>query len=331
MRTFFVLVCSIALVSAARGEKGQKATTHAQMSQHVTAHAHHPAASGAHVQHVQPPQHIVPSGGHPPGVSFGGRPAQFGQSPHPQPKGAGPQTATAVPPAAPPPRPLTKEQQVEVYAQDQGFRSAEQYRKWKETGRVETLGGVALTRAPVGQQGGAAGGSGIAESHKGVHQFPSRHFNLPNTPLPSAQHMNFQPGSHISECENWRDSRYNVFRKYTATWHDTDWWRSHCSRIVFVLGGWYYWHGGYWFPAWGYSPEAVYAYDGPIYAYNDLAPDQAVANVQAALQELGYYHGPINGYLDSATSEAIANYQRDHGLYATSAIDEPTLASLGMA
>ena len=105
----------------------------------------------------------------------------------------------------------------------------------------------------------------------------------------------------------------------------------HRWAIVFVCGGWYYWHANYWFPAWGYYPNAVYAYDGPIYAYNDLAPDQVVANVQAALQELGYYHGQINGYLDSTTREAIANYQRDHGLYATSAIDEPTLASLGMA
>jgi len=72
-------------------------------------------------------------------------------------------------------------------------------------------------------------------------------------------------------------------------------------------------------------------YDGPIYAFNNLEPDQVVANVQAALQQLGYYHGPINGVLDPATREALANYQRDQGLYTTSAIDEPTLAALGMA
>jgi len=143
--------------------------------------------------------------------------------------------------------------------------------------------------------------------------------------------VKFQPSSHIPECERWRDSRYNAFRNYTATWHDADWWGSHHSRIVFVVGGWYYWHASYWYPAWGYHSDAVYAYDGPIYAYNDLARDQVVANVQATLQELGYYHGPISGYLDSATSAAIANYQRDHGLYATSAIDEPTSVALGMA
>jgi hypothetical protein len=49
-------------------------------------------------------------------------------------------------------------------------------------------------------------------------------------------------------------------------------------------GGWYYWNAGWWYPAWGYAPNAYYAYDGPIYAYNDLPPDQVVANVQAALQ-----------------------------------------------
>jgi hypothetical protein len=165
----------------------------------------------------------------------------------------------------------------------------------------------------------------------GQHRFPSRHFDLPNTPVPKTENLKFQPGNHIRGCEKWRDSRYDAFRNYTATWHDRDWWRNHHSRIVFVCGGWYYWHASYWFPAWGYQPDAAYVYDGPIYAYNDLAPDQVVANVQATLQELGYYHGPINGYLDSATGAAIANYQRDHGLYSTSAIDEPTLASLGMA
>jgi len=61
-------------------------------------------------------------------------------------------------------------------------------------------------------------------------------------------------------------------------------------------------------------------YHGPIYAFNDLEPDQVIANVQTTLQQPGYYRGPINGELDPATQDAIANYQRDHGLYATSAI-----------
>jgi len=65
-----------------------------------------------------------------------------------------------------------------------------------------------------------------------------------------------------------------VFRNYTATWDDADWWRNHHTRIVFACGGWYYWHANYWFPAWGYNSEAAYVYDGPIYAFNNLEPDQ---------------------------------------------------------
>jgi Putative peptidoglycan binding domain len=343
MRTFFVLVCSFALVCAVRGntKKGDAQsskhpsssgkpiahTPHAQAQQHRSANVAHPAKGNPQV-HTQAPQQLAHPGVHPARVPAGGHAAQIGQPGHPQPQGGRPQTATAVQAAAPP---LTKEQQAEVDAQSQGFRSAEQYRKWKETGRLEIPKGVATSGVSAGEHEMTPAGSGAVGSHTGVHPFPSRHFDLPNPLGPGIKNVKFQPGSHIPECEKWRDSRYNAFRNYTATWHDADWWRSHHSRIVFVLGGWYYRHGGYWFPAWGYHSEAVYAYDGPIYAYNDLAPDQVVANVQATLQELGYYHGPINGYLDSATGAAIANYQRDHGLYTTSAIDEPTLVALGMA
>ena len=101
--------------------------------------------------------------------------------------------------------------------------------------------------------------------------------------------------------------------------------------IILVSGGYYVRHGCYWYPAWGYDPAySYYPYDGPIYSCT-LPPDQMVANVQAALQSLGYYHGPINGFLDSATRVALADYQRDNGLYETSAVDESTLAALGMA
>ena len=101
---------------------------------------------------------------------------------------------------------------------------------------------------------------------------------------------------------------------------------------VLVYDGWYRWYGGYWYPAWGYAPQNnYYPYDGPIYTYNGLAPDQVVANVQAMLQGLRYYDGAISGILDSATRAAIASYQQDHGLYITSAIDEATLAELGMS
>src|SRR6266516_4452992 len=128
-----------------------------------------------------------------------------------------------------------------------------------------------------------------------------------------------------------RGQRYAAFRNYHRQWHDRSWWRSHCNRIVFVNAGWYYWNAGYWFPAWGYDPYVTYAYDGPIYAYNGLTPDRVIVDVQEQLQRAGYYDGPIDGVLGPMTREAIAAFQADNGLAVTSVIDEPTLATLGVA
>src|SRR2546425_813390 len=121
--------------------------------------------------------------------------------------------------------------------------------------------------------------------------------------------------------------QYAAFRNYHREWHDRGWWRSHCDRIIFVSGGWYYWNAGYWFPAWGYDPYAYYAYDGPIYAYNGLAPDQVIVDVQLQLQRAGYYDGPVDGILGPMTQEAIAAFQADNGLAVTAAIHEPTPAT----
>ena len=142
-------------------------------------------------------------------------------------------------------------------------------------------------------------------------------------------------GGNVRITNNWRGDafrgqRYAAFRNYHRQWHDRGWWRSHCDRIIFVNNGWYYWNAGYWFPAWGYAPYVTYLYDGPIYAYNGLSPDQVTVNVQEQLARAGYYDGPIDGILGLMTREAIAAYQADNGLAITSAIDEPTLATLGL-
>ena len=135
---------------------------------------------------------------------------------------------------------------------------------------------------------------------------------------------------------NWRSAQfsgrqYAAFHDYHRTWHDRDWWRSHYSRMIFVSDGWWYWNAGYWYPAWGYDPYAYYPYDGPIYGYSDLGPDQIVSEVQAQLRRDGYYNGPIDGVLGPMTREGIAAFQADNGLAVTSTVDEPTLSSLGLA
>ena len=112
--------------------------------------------------------------------------------------------------------------------------------------------------------------------------------------------------------------------------HDRDWWRNHCHTIILIGGGFYAWDLGYWYPAYGYdSYYSNYSYDGPIYGYDGLSPDQIIANVQYALQQLGYFSEAVDGVLGPITRDAIADYQLDNGLPVTGAIDRPTLVALG--
>ncbi len=158
----------------------------------------------------------------------------------------------------------------------------------------------------------------------------TKHYDFSNKPNPKIQSARFENNYRIKGAENWRGERYAAFRNYHSEWHDQGWWHNHYNRVVFISGGWYAWNGGWWYPAWGYAPNAYYAYNGPIYGYNGLPPDQVIGNVQAALQEQGYYRGEVDGLLGPQTRGAIADYQRANGLEETAAIDQPTLESLGM-
>ncbi len=112
--------------------------------------------------------------------------------------------------------------------------------------------------------------------------------------------------------------------------HTRTYYRSHYERVVVVNGGGYYLDGGYWFPAYGYAPDAVFAFDGPIACYNDLPPDQVVTNVQTELQAGGYYTADPDGELNDDTRSSIAGFQQDAGLEVTYTVDEPTLTALGL-
>ena len=128
-----------------------------------------------------------------------------------------------------------------------------------------------------------------------------------------------------------RFSYSDALRRNWRGWHNRDWWRQHCNNIVLVTGGYYFLDASYWYPAYGYDPlNSYYDYDGPIYTYGNLLPDQVIVNVQGALQDAGYYFGPVTGSLSVETRAALANFQRDQGLIVTGAIDEPTVEALGL-
>ena len=128
-----------------------------------------------------------------------------------------------------------------------------------------------------------------------------------------------------------RLSYSDAFRRHWHEWHDRNWWHDHCDTIAFVNTGYYFLDGSYWYPAWGYDPlQTYYDYDGPVYTYSNLLPDEVIANVQVALQDAGYYVGAITGSLSLEMRAALANFQRDYALPITGAIDEATVETLGL-
>lgn len=46
--------------------------------------------------------------------------------------------------------------------------------------------------------------------------------------------------------------------------HDRTWWHTHYTRVMLIEGCWYFYEGGFWFPAYGYDPNCVYSTDDPI-------------------------------------------------------------------
>lgn len=168
---------------------------------------------------------------------------------------------------------------------------------------------------------------------KVVQQVKAQNANFKAQPKPGkVPTVTFNKSYRINGAEHWQGPQYEVFRSYHPVWHDQNWYRSRYNRVEIIAGGAYYFLNGFWFPAWGYSPAyQYYAYDAPIYVGSRAEPpDRVIADVQAILQQEGYYKGEVDGLLGPLTREALIGYQTDNGLYATATIDEPTLASLDL-
>jgi hypothetical protein len=187
-----------------------------------------------------------------------------------------------------------------------------------------------------GQQNARATGGVAAKKPdpQQVQQIKQQHANFRAQPKPDkVPAVTFNQSYRIQGSDRWQGPQYEVFRSYHPEWHDQGWYRSRYGRVELIGGGYYYWNNGYWYPAWGYDPGAAYyAYDAPIYVgHRAEPPDRVIADVQAELQQMGYYKGEVDGLLGPLTREALAAYQADQGLTATAVIDEPTLDSLGMS
>ena len=296
MRIVLVLICSFALASLALGAQEEKKKEQPKKKQPQAGQVSQPAGKPT------------------------GKPAKAGKPAH-----AGKPAETANVAGTPTAKGKGKGKHTEAgqaAGTGQAAAGAKQPGGRKKTGAGKPGEAATATAGKTAAKGKAAAGK----------RLKPQHFDLPKQPnTAKAPAVKFQQGKQIEGSQKWQGQQYTVFRNYKSEWHDQTWWHSHHNRIVFVFGAPYFWNAGYWLPAWGYSPNAYYAWDGPIYAYNDLPPDQVIANVQTALQQQGYYQGEVDGLIGPLTRAAIAGYQRDHGLYETSSIDQPTLESLGMA
>jgi hypothetical protein len=195
---------------------------------------------------------------------------------------------------------------------------------------------AAPTVAAAGQQNAqanVAGGKKAKPDPQQVQQIKAQHTNFRAQPKPQqVPAATFNQNYRIQGSDQWQGTQYEVFRSYRPERHDQGWYRSRYNRVELIGGGYYYWNNGYWYPAWGYNPSSeYYAYDGPIYVGQRAEPpDKVIADVQAVLQQMGYYKGEVDGLLGPLTREALTAYQSEQGLATTAAIDEPTLDSLGM-
>jgi Putative peptidoglycan binding domain len=202
-------------------------------------------------------------------------------------------------------------------------------------GAKATAAPVAPPTSPAGQQNvqANAGAKAKKPDPQKVQQIKSQHANFRAQPKPQqVQAVTFNQNRRIERSETWQGQQYEVFRSYHPEWHDQGWYHSHYPNVTLIAGGYYFFNNGYWYPAWGYDSSAqYYAYDGPIYVgHRAEPPDKVIADVQAVLQDMGYYRGEVDGLLGPMTREALTAYQADNGLTTTAAIDQPTLDSLGM-
>ncbi|HEY4272755.1 MAG TPA: peptidoglycan-binding protein [Candidatus Udaeobacter sp.] len=348
MRTLVILICSLALVTAygaKNDEKKSQQKKQAQTSQRAAQPTGRPAGAGAGGKKTSNAAYQGQNArkGQSSMAAYNGQKGKKNQTSgraYEGRKGNQGQTSTTAYQGQKGKKNQTSARAYEKQKVKQGQTSSAAQKARKNQTQVERQTGKAarsgqVTRAGKTTQATTANAAKTAAKGKAAtgKPFKPQHFNVAKQPnRAKAPPVKFQQGRRIQGSQNWQGQQYTVFRNYKSQWHDQNWWHNHYrNNFVFVFGAPYYWNAGYWFPAWGYYPNAYYAWDGPIYAYNHLPPDQVIANVQAALQQQGYYRGSVDGLIGPLTRDAIADYQRDHGLYITSAIDQPTLQSLGMA
>lgn len=131
----------------------------------------------------------------------------------------------------------------------------------------------------------------------------------------NTNNLAFRPPNDVSR--GWDHGRMQTWNHHHYRWDNGNW--------VILDGGFY---GGY--PDGYYDSGTPYfnydsGYNAPAYGSGSI-----VANVQNALDQMGYNAGPPDGAMGPQTENALAGFQRDHQLPVTGQIDNPTVQALGL-
>src|SRR5205814_4777846 len=250
MRTFLVLICSLALAFAAGGaQEENKSKKPAKKKQ--TQSAQHAAAPSAGPQKTKGSQQVTTAGGR----AAGAEAQKTKKAKVPQ------QVTTAGAGAQKTKKAKGPQQLTTAEGRPVGAGTQKTKEKTKASQQIATQGGQIAGGAAHGQKVKKSKGSATnaAAFQSSAKTYKAKRFNLQTNTRPATiRAVTFQQNRHIQVSQNWQGSNYTVFRNYSSQWHERNWWRNHYNRVVFVYGGWYAWNAGYWYPAWGYDSNAYY-------------------------------------------------------------------------
>ncbi len=239
MRTFVVIICSLALASIAYGAQPEENKQQKKKQPQTVQHA--------------PPPHPAGAGAGPKKTSTGAYEGKKGQTQMGAYEGQKNKKGQTSVEAYQGQKGKKGQASVENYQGQKGKKgqtSAEAYQGQKgKKGQTST----AVYQGQPGKpgKGGKVTGATVATGKP----LKAQHYNIPKQPnTAKAPPVKFQQGRHIEGSQNWQGQQYAVFRNYHSEWHDQGWWHSHYgNNIVWTFGAPYYFSSGYWFPAWGYA------------------------------------------------------------------------------
>ncbi|HEY3897344.1 MAG TPA: peptidoglycan-binding domain-containing protein [Chthoniobacter sp.] len=132
----------------------------------------------------------------------------------------------------------------------------------------------------------------------------------------NTNNLAFRPPNDVTR--GWDRGHMQTWNHHHYRWNNGNW-------VIFDGG----FDGGY---PYGYydGGQPYFNYTGPGYAAPGYGSGSVVANVQNALDEMGYNAGPPDGAMGPQTQNALASFQSDHQLPVTGLIDNPTLQALGL-